>query len=35
VDGEQFVAVAAGGNFQLHFPQGDAVFVFGMPKAGS
>jgi len=35
VDGEQFVAVAAGGNFQLHFPLGDAVFVFGMPKAGS
>ena len=35
VDGEQFVAVAAGGNFQLKFPLGDAVFVFGMPKAGS
>jgi PQQ-dependent dehydrogenase (methanol/ethanol family) len=34
VDGEQFVAVAAGGNFQLGFPLGDAVFVFGLPKAG-
>lgn len=32
VDGEQFVAVAAGGNFQLGFPLGDAVFVFGLPK---
>ena len=34
VDGEQFVAVAAGGNFQLSYPLGDAVFVFGLPKAG-
>jgi glucose dehydrogenase len=33
VDGEQFVAVAAGGNFQLGYPLGDAVFVFGLPKA--
>lgn len=33
VDGEQFIAVAAGGNFQLGFPLGDAVFVFGLPKA--
>ncbi len=32
VDGEQFVAVAAGGNFQLGFPLGDAIFVFGLPK---
>jgi PQQ-dependent dehydrogenase (methanol/ethanol family) len=31
--GEQFIAVACGGNFQLNFPLGDAVFVFGMPKA--
>jgi alcohol dehydrogenase (cytochrome c) len=31
VDGEQFVAVAAGGNFQLNFPLGDALFVFGLP----
>ncbi|MGH7699193.1 MAG: pyrroloquinoline quinone-dependent dehydrogenase [Gemmatimonadales bacterium] len=34
VEGEQFIAVAAGGNFQLGFPLGDAVFVFGLPKAG-
>jgi len=32
VDGEQFVAVAAGGNFQLNYRYGDAVFVFGLPK---
>lgn len=34
MDGEEFVAVAAGGNFQLHYPLGDAVFIFGLPKAG-
>jgi len=32
MDGEQFIAVACGGNFQLSFPLGDAVFVFGLPK---
>src|SRR5438093_1546587 len=32
VDGGQFIAVAAGGNFQLRFPYGDGVFVFGLPK---
>jgi alcohol dehydrogenase (cytochrome c) len=32
-DGEQFIAVACGGNFQLNYPYGDAVFVFGLPKA--
>ncbi len=31
--GEQFVAVARGGNFQLTFPLGGAVLVFGLPKA--
>ena len=31
--GEQFVAVACGGNFQLSYPLGDAVLVFGLPKA--
>jgi PQQ-dependent dehydrogenase (methanol/ethanol family) len=31
--GEQFVAVACGGNFQLSVPLGDAVLVFGLPKA--
>jgi PQQ-dependent dehydrogenase (methanol/ethanol family) len=34
VNGEEFIAVAAGGNLQLHYPVGDAVFVFGLPKAG-
>ena len=34
VDGEEFIAVAAGGNFQLNFPLGDAIFVFGLPKGG-
>jgi glucose dehydrogenase len=29
--GEQFVAVACGGNFQLSYPLGDAVLVFGLP----
>ena len=29
---EQFIAVACGGNFQLNYPLGDAVLVFGMPK---
>jgi alcohol dehydrogenase (cytochrome c) len=33
--GEQFIGVACGGNFQLSFPLGDAVFVFGLPKAFS
>ncbi|MGH7703436.1 MAG: PQQ-binding-like beta-propeller repeat protein, partial [Gemmatimonadales bacterium] len=31
--GEQFIAVACGGNAQLSFPLGDAVFVFGLPHA--
>jgi PQQ-dependent dehydrogenase (methanol/ethanol family) len=30
VDGKQYVAVAAGGNFQLNFKLGDAVLVFGL-----
>jgi glucose dehydrogenase len=30
--GEQFIAVACGGNFQLSYPLGSAVFVFGLPK---
>jgi alcohol dehydrogenase (cytochrome c) len=29
---EQFIAVACGGNFQLSYPLGDAVMVFGFPK---
>jgi PQQ-dependent dehydrogenase (methanol/ethanol family) len=31
--GEQFIAVACGGNFQLSYPLGDAIMVFGLPKA--
>jgi PQQ-dependent dehydrogenase (methanol/ethanol family) len=31
--GEQFIAVACGGNFQLSYPLGDAVYIFGLPKA--
>ena len=30
--GEQFIAVACGGNAQLAFPLGDAVYLFGLPK---
>jgi len=30
--GEQFIAVACGGNFQLSYPLGDAVMIFGFPK---
>jgi len=26
--------VACGGNFQISFPLGDALLVFGLPKAG-
>jgi PQQ-dependent dehydrogenase (methanol/ethanol family) len=33
LDGEQFIAVACGGNFQLSYPLGDAILVFGLPKA--
>jgi alcohol dehydrogenase (cytochrome c) len=33
LDGEQFVAQACGGNFQLNYPLGDAILVFGLPKA--
>ena len=30
VDGQQFVAIAAGGNFQLDFPRGDTLWVFSL-----
>jgi glucose dehydrogenase len=33
VDGQQYVAVAAGGNFQLTYPLGDAVAIFKLPSA--
>jgi alcohol dehydrogenase (cytochrome c) len=31
VNGEQYVAVAAGGNYQLNFPRGDAIAIFKLP----
>jgi PQQ-dependent dehydrogenase (methanol/ethanol family) len=31
-DGEQFIAVACGGNAQLNYPYGNTVYVFGLPK---
>jgi alcohol dehydrogenase (cytochrome c) len=30
VDGKQYIAVAAGGNFQINSKRGDSVFVFGL-----
>ena len=35
VDGRQYVAVAAGGNFQINAPRGDEVLVFALPRAGT
>ena len=32
LDGQEYIAVAAGGNFQLSYPYGDAVIIFGLPK---
>jgi alcohol dehydrogenase (cytochrome c) len=32
VNGEQYVAVAAGGNFQLTYPLGDTVAIFKLPS---
>jgi alcohol dehydrogenase (cytochrome c) len=34
IDGRQYVAVAAGGNFQINAPRGDEVLVFALPRAG-
>ena len=33
VNGEQYLAVAAGGNFQLSYPYGDVVAIFKLPSA--
>jgi alcohol dehydrogenase (cytochrome c) len=35
VNGEQYVAVAAGGNFQLTFPYGDTVAIFKLPSTAA
>ncbi len=32
LDNQEYIAVAAGGNFQLSYPYGDALIVFGLPK---
>jgi len=32
VDGRQYIAVAAGGNFQLDYPRGDAIAIFALPE---
>jgi len=32
VNGEQYLAVAAGGNFQLDYPLGDTVAIFRLPS---
>ncbi len=33
VNGEQYVAVAAGGSFQMNYPLGDAIAIFKLPSA--
>jgi len=33
VGGREYIAVAAGGNFQLSYPYGDALAIFALPKA--
>jgi len=35
VNGEQYIAVAAGGNFQLTFPYGDTLAIFKLSPAAS
>jgi hypothetical protein len=33
VNGEQYLAVAAGGNFQLGYAYGDTLAIFKLPSA--
>lgn len=35
LNGEEFIAVAAGGSYVWGSPKGDAIFVFGLPKEWS
>ncbi len=35
VDGEQYIAVAAGGNFQMTYPYGDTIAIFKLTAAGA
>ena len=32
VNGKEYIAVAAGGNFQLNYPYGDAIAIFTLSK---
>jgi len=32
VNGRQYIAVAAGGNFQLNYPRGDVIALFALPE---
>jgi hypothetical protein len=32
IDGEQYIAVASGGSFQLNYPYGNSVYVFHVLK---
>lgn len=34
VDGQEFVAIASGGNFQLNYPRGDTLWVFSLKGLG-
>ena len=33
VNGREYIAVAAGGNFQMSFPYGDALAIFALPRS--
>jgi PQQ-dependent dehydrogenase (methanol/ethanol family) len=35
VNGEQYIAVAAGGNFQMGFPYGDTLAIFKLPSGAA
>lgn len=35
VNGEQYIAVAAGGNFQMTYPYGDSLAIFKLPSAAT
>jgi alcohol dehydrogenase (cytochrome c) len=35
VNGQQYVAVAAGGNFQMDYPLGDAIAIFKLPSTAA
>ena len=33
VNGKEYIAVAAGGNYQLHYPHGDVLAIFSLPQS--